>query len=305
MTLPPPLTHLLSPMRDMPASRLTRVSLLPRGWYRLVPMALAIAFVAVAMASWGENTPPQVEVGTPSEDAVIAQMVTVSGVANDEEGFNVSAYVEARWNDWEWFRLPINPGQDGHILYFGEIVNLDWHAPGSHQLHVRAFDGELYSDIVTVNVTVRDLPDLVILPTDITLDPEDTFAGQSSRIVVLVRNQGGEDIEEVEVVVRIGEEEVGTLVIPLIGAYNEEVARFKHTFGKGNVTVRASVLSLLQTMEKSTANNQADRTFTIQEAEDDEIPIEAIASYMTILLVPIAVYLFLRFKRGKSTSQKD
>ncbi|NOQ53718.1 MAG: hypothetical protein GQ558_03830 [Thermoplasmata archaeon] len=279
--------------------------MLPRRWYRLVPMVMAIAFVAVGMASWGENTPPQVAVGTPSEDAVIAQMVTVSGVANDEEGFNVSSYVEARWNDWEWFRLPINPGQDGHILYFGEIVNLNWHSPGPHNISVRAFDGELYSEIVVVNVTVRDLPDLVILPTDITLDPEDTFAGQSSRIVVLVRNQGGEDIEEVEVVVRIGDEEVGTLVIPLIGAYNEEIARFKHTFGKGNVTVHASALSLLQTTEKSMANNQADRTFTIQEAEDDEIPIEAIASYMTILLVPIAVYLFFRFKRGKSTSQKD
>ncbi|GAH38795.1 unnamed protein product, partial [marine sediment metagenome] len=271
----------------------------------LVPMALAIAFVAMAMASWGENTPPQVAIGTPSDDAVIAQMVTVSGVANDEEGFNVSSYVEARWNDWEWFRLPINPGQDGHILYFGEIVNLDLHAPGPHRIRVRAFDGELYSDIVTVNVTVRDLPDLVILPTDITLDPEDTFAGQSSKIVVLVRNQGGEDIEEVEVVVKIGEEETGMLVIPLIGAYNEQVARFKHTFGKGNVTVHASARSLLQTMEKSLANNQADRTFVIPEAEEDEVPIEAIASYLTILMVPIAVYLFFRFKRGRASSQKD
>ena len=266
-------------------------------------MALVITFVAMATASWGENTPPQVAVGTPSEDADIAQMVTVSGVANDEEGFNVSSYVEARWNDWEWFRLPINPGQDGQILYFGEIVNLDWHAPGPHQLHVRAFDGELFSDIVTVNVTVRDLPDLVILPTDITLDPEDTFAGQNSRI--LVRNQGGEDVEEVEVVVTIGEEEVGTLVIPLIGAYNEQVAQFKHTFRKGNVTVHASARSLLQTMEKSMANNQADRTFMILEDEGDEVPIEAIVSYLTILIVPIAVYLFFRFKKGMTSSQKD
>lgn len=289
----------------MPASRSTHVSLPLGTLYRLVPMALAIAFVAMAMASWGENTPPQVAIGTPSDDAVIAQMVTVSGVANDEEGFNVSSYVEARWNDWEWFRLPINPGQDGHILYFGEIVNLDLHAPGPHQIRVRAFDGELYSDIVTVNVTVRDLPDLVILPTDITLDPEDTHSGQSSKIVVMVRNQGGEDIEEVEVVVKIGGEEVGTLVIPLIGAYSEQVARFKHTFGKGNVTVHASTRSLLQTMEKSMANNQADRTFVIPEKEEDEVPIEAIASYLTILLVPIAVYLFFRFKRGRTPSQKD
>ena len=268
-------------------------------------MVLAIAFVAMATASWGENTPPQVAVGTPSEDAVIAQMVTVSGVANDEEGFNVSSYVEARWNDWEWFRLPINPGQEGQILYFGEIVNLDLHAPGPHQLHVRAYDGELYSDVVTVNVTVRDLPDLVILPTDITLDPEDTLAGQNSEIVVLVRNQGGEDIEEVEVVVTIGEEEAGTLIIPLIGAYNEQVAQFKHTFSKGNVTVHASARSLLQTMEKSMANNQADRTFMVLESEDDEVPIEAIASYLTILIVPIAVYIIIRLKWGGTPSQKD
>ncbi len=289
----------------MPASRLTRVSLLPRRWYRLVPMVLAIAFVALATASWGENTPPRVAVGTPSEDAEIAQQVTVSGVANDEEGFNVSSYVEARWNDWEWFRLPINPGQDGHILYFGEIINLNWHAPGPHRLHVRAYDGELYSGIVTVNVTVRDLPDIVILPTDIILNPEDTVAGQGSRIVVTVRNQGGEDIEEVEVTVKIGEEEVGTEVIPIIGAYDEEIVKFKHIFEEGNVTIHALARSLLQMEEKSLINNQAERTFLIPEDSEDEVPIEAIASYLTILMVPIAVYLFFRFKRGKTASQKD
>ena len=277
----------------------------PGIWYRLVPMVLAIAFVAMATASWGENTPPQVTVGTPSEGAVTSSLVTVSGSAIDEEGFNVSSYVEARWNDWEWFRLPINPGQDGHMLYFGEMINLDWHAPGPHLLQVRAYDGELYSDIFTVNVTVRDLPDLVILPTDITLDPDDTHAGQGSTIAVLVRNQGGEDIQEVEVVVKIGEDEVGTLVIPLIGAYNEEVARFKHTFGKGEVTVHASARSLLQAVEKSMANNQAERTFLIPEAEEDEIPWEAIASYLTILIAPITVYLYLRYRRGRTPSQKD
>jgi len=271
----------------------------------LVPMVLVIALFAIATASSGENSPPQITVGTPSEDAVMALMVTVSGVANDEEGFNVSSYVEAKWNDWEWFRLPINPGQDGQILYFGEIVNLDLHAPGSHQLHVRAYDGELYSETVTVNVTVRDLSDIVILPSDINLDPEDAIAGQSSKIVVLVRNQGGEDIEDVEVVVKIGEEEVGTLTIPLIGAYNEEVAQFKHTFGHGNVTVHASARSLLQTMEKSMTNNQAARTFTITEDEEDGIPMEAIASYLTILIVPISVYIFIRVKWGGTPSQKD
>jgi len=292
-------------MRDMTASGSICMSEHLGTWYRLVPMVMAVVFVAMATASWGENTPPEVAVGTPSEDAVIAEMVTVSGVANDVEGFNISSYVEARWNDWEWFRMPINPGQDGHILYFGEIVNLNWHSPGPHNLSVRAYDGELYSDIVIVNVTVRDLPDIVILPTDITLDPEEPYAGQGSKIVVLVRNQGGEDIEEVEVEVTIGEEKVGTVVIPLIGAYNEEIATFKHTFAEGNVTVHASAVSLLLTQEKSMANNQAERTFTIPEAEEDEIPWEAIASYLTILIVPIAVYLFLRYWLNRTPTQKD
>ncbi len=94
---------------------------------------------------------------------------------------------------------------------------------------------------------------------------------------------------------------IGFIAVKVAGKPPDE----RHTFGHGNVTIHASARSLLQTMEKSMINNQADRTFMITEDEEDGIPMEAIASYLTILIVPIAVYIFIRVKWGGDPSQKD
>ncbi len=134
---------------------------------------LLLAALVIGMTATGENTPPTVEINTPGEGAVLGLTVTVSGNATDAEGFNIFSYVEARWNDWEWFNLPATPANVNRSIIFGEMVNLDWHTPGEHVLQVRAFDGELFSGVAQVTVTVRDLADIVVLPSDITLDPEE------------------------------------------------------------------------------------------------------------------------------------
>lgn len=284
------------------------VDLVPRNdrlaiWFLLAFLAMAIGMIATSAV--GENTPPLVVVDTPQEGANLALMVTISGTASDTEGFNTSSYVEARWNDWEWFRLPSNAGQEGHILHYGEIVNLDWHTPGAHQVHVRAFDGELHSGIVTVNVTVRDLPDIVILPTDITLEPEHARAAEDTRIWVQVRNQGGEEVEEVEVVVTAGGDVVGTKVISSIGPYSEGSVSLEWTFGEGNVTIVATARSLKPIQEKSTANNQADRTIKIREEATSDVSWQAFALVMGALGLFFILVLVAMAVRPADGSRKD
>ena len=240
-----------------------------------LPRSVILLFLAlltvtlIGCASSAENTPPTVVIDTPEEGASLALAVTVSGKAMDTEGFNIDSYVEALWNDWEWFTLPNTPTGGNSTIVFGELVNLDWHAPGEHLLQVRAFDGELYSEIAQVNVTVRDLADLVILPVDITLDTHDVVAGDKADFRVVVGNHGGENVLGVEVVLKMNGTEVGRRVVAEITGYNIAILFFDVKVEEGNLSMVASAYSYQTIEEKSMVNNQAEHFFTIPAAGED------------------------------------
>lgn len=257
---------------------------------------LLLTVVVIGMTSAGENTPPTVMIHTPEEGANLGLTVTVSGNATDAEGFNISSYVEARWNDWEWFGLPATPANENRSIIFGEMVNLDWHAPGAHVLQVRAFDGELYSEVVQVDVSVRDLADLVILPTDITLNPNYKEGDDMISFFVVVRNQGGEDVPRVEVVLSMDGIEVDARVMDIIRADSQTTVGFSRTIKPGNYTVKTSAFSLQPIKEKSLVNNEAERTFTFPEPEPADYPTDylfIIGMFILFILfiVVIAIYL--------------
>jgi hypothetical protein len=224
---------------------------------------LLLISIALAMVTWGENTPPEVQVQTPVEGASLGLTVTVSGKATDAEGFNVESYVEARWNDWEWFSTPITPADGNSSIVFGELVNLDWHSPGEHLLQVRAYDGELYSQVAEVNVTVRDLPDVVILPNDINIEPAEPREGDDATLTVVVHNQGGEDVPDVEVVLYQNGEELDSQVIDMVEARSEARPSFRIAPKEGDNTYKVTAHPLGQVEERTSANNLAERSFTV------------------------------------------
>jgi hypothetical protein len=257
-------------------------------------LILLSAIVALLCGSAaGENTPPQVAIHTPEEGANLALSVTVSGKATDTEGFNIDSYVEAKWNDWEWFRLPNTPADGNRSIVFGEMVNLDFHAPGDHVLHLRAFDGELHSPVVQVNVSVRDLPDLVILPSDITIHPQHPEAGAEVDIKVIVRNQGGEDVHQVEITLSVDGEEVDRRVIGTIDSNTQFEEGFEVRVKEGNNTIVATAMSLGPITEKSLVNNQAERTFTVPESQPADYPGGRlfILGLTVVFIMAIVVYL--------------
>jgi hypothetical protein len=234
----------------------------------LIPVAFLVLLVALGTVSTAENTSPTVEVHTPEEGAALGLAVTVSGKAIDAEGFNIESYVEARWNDWEWFRLPDTPTDGNRSIVFGEMVNLDWHSPGEHMLQVRAFDGELFSDVAQVNVTVRDLPDLVILPTDISLDPDHVEGDEPMRFHVVVENQGGEEITDVQVRLMVDGVERDGFLLGVVEADSQKTVVLKTGLPAGTFEITVSAYSLQVVEERSQENNEAGRTFTFSEPED-------------------------------------
>ncbi len=258
-----------------------------------------LSVTLIGCAASGENTPPTVVIDTPEEGASLAQTVTVSGKAMDTEGFNIDSYVEARWNDWEWFTLPNTPTGGNSTIVYGELVNLDWHAPGEHALYVRSFDGELYSEVAQVIVSVRDLADLVILPTDITMDPEDARVDDRVEFVVVVRNQGGEDVPEVEVVLTMSGQELGRKVVTLVEANSQTTVVFEYKAVKSRTgSLLANAFSLQPISEKSLNNNEAERYFTIKDTESDKLAIGwglfGVDMVMAFILFWLAVFIFYK-----------
>ena len=240
---------------------------LPRSVILLLLALLTVTLIGCAASA--ENTPPTVVIETPEEAANLALTVTISGKATDTEGFNIDSYVEALWNDWEWFTLPNTPTGGNSTMFFGELVNLDWHAPGDHTLYVRAFDGELYSEVAQVNVTVRDLADLVILPADINLATHDVVAGDKAEFRVVVGNHGGERVLDVEVVLKMNGTEVGRRFLAVLAGYNMAILFFDVEVEEGNYSMVASAYSRQTIEEKSMVNNQAERFFSIPAADED------------------------------------
>jgi hypothetical protein len=247
--------------------------------------ALLLILIAIGALVEGQNTPPEIELETPAEGTQMAMLVTVSGTATDAEGFNISSKVEVRWNTWEWFEVPSTPAQGGFALYYGQTVDLQWHAPGEHNLLVRAFDGELYSETVNITVVKRDLPDLVILPMDIMLNPDDGRDGSTVDVVITVHNHGGEDIEDVEVTLFIGDREIGRDVIDTLKATSSEDVSFLIDLEAGNLTIRANANALGQVQETSQANNFAERSFNIPQAEITELSFPQLLLLLSILAI--------------------
>jgi hypothetical protein len=263
-------------------------------------LVLLLSFLGAVLLATGVvlvegNTPPEVVLDTPSDGARLSATVLVTGTASDAEGFNVSSLVEMRWNDWEWFAIASTPAGGGLALYFGESVDLSWHSPGEHSLCIRAYDGDLHSEVVNLSVTVRDLPDIVILPNGIRLDPVDAGAGDEADIVVTVENKGGEDVPDVEVVLRSNDREVGRNVIVLLPAGGSVDVTFSMGLEVGNMTVLATANAKGQVQERSAVNNDAEQTFAIMETDRD------VGNWHVLVAIVVVIVFLLLLGLGWSS----
>ncbi len=98
------------------------------------------------------NKKPVVKINHPKNYDTVSKIVTISGEASDPNGVQTIKSVEIMIND-SWIAVD---GTDKWI-YSWNVYDLE---DGSYIIHARAWDGDLYSDIDEVSVTVNN-PEVV------------------------------------------------------------------------------------------------------------------------------------------------
>lgn len=97
------------------------------------------------------NQSPTCAITFPTEGATLSHQVTIMGSALDPDG--TVQEVELRINDSVWMQVTGTSS-------WSYIWNTPTYPNGNYTLHARAYDGEDYSPIVTVNVTVdNEIPE--------------------------------------------------------------------------------------------------------------------------------------------------
>jgi len=96
----------------------------------------------------GDNDPPTVKIDEPYTGETIDGIFDIRGKASDDSGV---AKVEISINNGSWSRTKLVDGEKWNYTWdTGGIAN------GTYNISARAFDGMLYSNIVTVMVNVRE-----------------------------------------------------------------------------------------------------------------------------------------------------
>ena len=94
-----------------------------------------------------ENHPPVVTIQYPSEEITVSGTLTIQGEAWDEDGNDTIVSVEVKIDNGEWITAEgITTWQ--YVWNTTNVIN------GNLTIYVRAYDGELYSEIVSVTVNV-------------------------------------------------------------------------------------------------------------------------------------------------------
>jgi hypothetical protein len=127
-----------------------RVSKVPRsaGWVETSynSMNSPSTFLSVGTEeSKPVNIPPTVEITYPEEGELVNETITITGIADDPDG--TVEYVEVKIDDDSWETA------SGTTTWTKEW-NTTEYPDGAHTIHARSYDGEDYSNIYTVNVTV-------------------------------------------------------------------------------------------------------------------------------------------------------
>lgn len=269
------------------------------GLAMLMALAVAVALLALSHPAAGENTPPTVEITKPSPGTPLGATAQVNGVARDAEGFNISSLVQLRWDDLAWFTALSTPGDNGSSLSWGTFVDMSPFTPGEHLLSARAFDGELWSAEANITVTVRDLPDLVVFPSDISLDPSDAEADERVDLVVVVHNFGGEDATGVVVRAAWEGTALGAATLDVVPARGNATARLRVSLTEGvsNVTVHVELPAPQQ--ERSLSNNDAAATFELEGPSPCRFWKLLLIAIGAVATASVLVALYLRARRSR------
>lgn len=103
------------------------------------------AIVTANLNPFAGNIPPTVNITYPEEGDTVSEVVIVTGTSNDPDGTVTLVEVKIDNDDWDTASGTTSWSYDWDTTQYGD---------GSHIISARSYDGEDYSDIVSISVYV-------------------------------------------------------------------------------------------------------------------------------------------------------
>jgi len=252
------------------------------------------------------KSPPTLTITSPQNGTTVQWDITISGTAADEDSSIVK--VEVRIDEGEWKEA--DGTADWSFTFNTTTLENGW-----HNISARAFDGESYSEIKTVEVEVDNpeseikRPDFAITDEDINLlGPKEK--GKTANLSVTVHNIGNQSgVVEVKLYlnmvlkeslihnesVEIAKESIKTVVTKWTPLY------------KGDAEIIVVLEDKSQVAEENKDNNQASQTFSIGDEQtpgdngdkDDDGDSPAFTSPVVVSATALgALVFFFRRRHG-------
>lgn len=138
------------------------------------------------------NTPPEIAITSHEDGEEVSGLIEISGTSSDEDGNETIESVELSLDGGDWI---VVSGTDSwsHDMDTTELEN------GDHSVEVRAFDGEDYSEIISLDLTVLNIvPNEIPVITILSPVDNSTVASLVSLSVRVTDEDGDETIVGVE-----------------------------------------------------------------------------------------------------------
>ncbi|MDH7509201.1 MAG: CARDB domain-containing protein [Methanomassiliicoccales archaeon] len=160
------------------------------------------------------NVPPLCTIDYPTPGSAVEGLIVISGHASDPDGNDTLVSVQVRvrsvgsgeGTEWE--------DAEG-LTEWAFDFNTTRFFNGEYVIEARAFDGDSFSEIDSVNIFIENpvelFPDLIVTASNITFSPEIFEAGDYVNIVVNVTNIGNSDATGVEVEAFRGTSQIDSL----------------------------------------------------------------------------------------------
>jgi len=118
---------------------------------QLVVITISLVLPSLLSGCIGEeepsNSPPKLIITYPTQNAVVSSLVMISGQASDADGNHTIDHIEVKINDFEW---QIAHGTTQWDYSWNTYENDD----RKYFIYARCFDGEAYSETVSIEVEV-------------------------------------------------------------------------------------------------------------------------------------------------------
>ncbi|MFQ6128133.1 MAG: Ig-like domain-containing protein [Thermoplasmata archaeon] len=109
------------------------------------------------------NNPPEVQIVSPTENETVRGEYLVYGYASDPDPGDAVELVQVKIDDGDWQNATDTSG-DGSWSTWAYLWDTTQYDNGNHTVHARSFDGELWSEVDSVNVIVDNFEGKIVPP---------------------------------------------------------------------------------------------------------------------------------------------